>query len=259
MAKGPRRERFVCTADQVRAALRSRYAAPEYAIFFEVAEMTGGSCRSADAVAVALWPSRGLEIQGFEIKVNRSDWLKELRDPAKAEAIAQFCDKWWIVAAAGIVWPGELPKGWGLIELSASGLRQVASAPTKPAIEPTRGFIAALLRRAGQADEGMIREKVRLATADQEAKIKERVDREVRSLSGEAGRLKQQIADFEAASGLSIAGWHEAKELGTIVRCVKDLGVRHAWGTLAGLVEATKEIGKRVDQARRELGGKDPA
>jgi len=30
-----------------------------------------------------LWPSGGLEIHGHEVKVSRSDWLRELKEPEK--------------------------------------------------------------------------------------------------------------------------------------------------------------------------------
>jgi hypothetical protein len=47
---------------------------------------------------MSLWPSRGIELHGIEIKVSRNDWLKELGDPAKADEIARFCDRWWVAA-----------------------------------------------------------------------------------------------------------------------------------------------------------------
>ena len=38
--------------------------------------------RIADAIAFDCWESKGLEIHGHEVKVSRSDWLTEMRDPA---------------------------------------------------------------------------------------------------------------------------------------------------------------------------------
>jgi hypothetical protein len=79
------------TAAEVRAALMNRYCAPEWATFFEVANSTGGGAvRSADAVAMSLYPSRGLRLHGFEIKVSRSDWLHELKQPDKSVAVQRF-------------------------------------------------------------------------------------------------------------------------------------------------------------------------
>lgn len=59
---------------EIKAALRAKFCAPEWAIMFEVGDGTGASqSRWADAVAMNLWPSRGLQIHGFEIKAHRSD------------------------------------------------------------------------------------------------------------------------------------------------------------------------------------------
>lgn len=74
--------------------------------------------RSADFMAVDCWPGGGIELHGHEVKVSRSDWLRELKNPAKAEAFTKYVDRWWVVAPdTTIVKPDELPPGWGLITL----------------------------------------------------------------------------------------------------------------------------------------------
>ena len=58
------------SAADIHAALRLRYAQPEWAIMFEVANGTGAAQRRyADAIAMNLFPSRGLCVHGFEVKV----------------------------------------------------------------------------------------------------------------------------------------------------------------------------------------------
>ena len=104
--------------------------------------------RTADFVAVDLWESSGHAIHGHEVKVSRSDWLRELKDLTKA---GQFTgqdpfhpDKpplvthWWVVVSdRAIVKPGELPETWGLIALSGKGLRAVKTAPNLSPGRPT--------------------------------------------------------------------------------------------------------------------------
>jgi hypothetical protein len=64
------------------------------------------------------------------VKVSRSDWLTELRDPEKAEAFRPYMHYWWLVVSdASIVRDGELPEGWGLIVKSGSVLRAKVKAP----------------------------------------------------------------------------------------------------------------------------------
>ncbi len=94
--------------------LEQKFQRPEWAIVREVGNATGITCnRHADALALNLWPSRGMELHGFELKLSRGDWKRELDNPAKAESILRFCDRWWIVAGdAKIVLPGELPPTW---------------------------------------------------------------------------------------------------------------------------------------------------
>ena len=65
---------------ELQAALVKRHPPEAWALCFEVGDATGGGhTRWADAVAMSLWPSRGLHLHGFEIKASRSDWVKELK------------------------------------------------------------------------------------------------------------------------------------------------------------------------------------
>ncbi len=100
----------------MRAMLRELHPTGEWALMEEVAPRTGGGTRYADGIAVNLWKSRGYAVHGFEIKVSRADWMRELKNPAKADELFGYCDHWWVVAAPGIVKPEELPAGWGLME-----------------------------------------------------------------------------------------------------------------------------------------------
>jgi hypothetical protein len=72
--------------------------------------------RTADFVAMDLWPSKGFALHGHEVKVSRSDWLGELRQPEKSAEFIPYMTYWWIVAGHNdIVRKDELPPGWGLL------------------------------------------------------------------------------------------------------------------------------------------------
>jgi len=88
-----------------------------------------GPLRTADALVVDLWPSSGNLIHGFEVKVSRSDWLTELKDPEKAEAFKPYCDHWWLAVPDATIVRDDLPEGWGLLDLSRGGLRISKQAP----------------------------------------------------------------------------------------------------------------------------------
>jgi hypothetical protein len=93
-------------------ALAKRYAAPYYAFIKEFRDATGfDSKRSADALAIGLYRSRGLHIIGFEQKTARSDWLREMKSPEKAEAIGQYCDYFYLVVdSLNVAKVEELPE-----------------------------------------------------------------------------------------------------------------------------------------------------
>ena len=90
--------------------------------------------RTADFVAIDKRPGipygSTLALHGHEVKVSRSDWLAELRDPEKSEAIKRYMHRWWLVVPdASIVKDGELPDGWGLLVAGGKGLRAKVKAP----------------------------------------------------------------------------------------------------------------------------------
>ncbi len=186
-----------------RAMLRIRYAAPEWSLMEEVAPKTGGGTRYADAIAVNLWSSRGHAVHGFEIKVSRGDWLRELKQPEKADELVSFCDHWWIVAPAGIVKSGELPPNWGLLELRAKGLVQVTAAPRLEAKPVTRAFFASLMRRGHESLQVQARALVHKELTEvrgQQAADYERCRKDARR---DVEKLEAKIKKFEEETGLS--------------------------------------------------------
>lgn len=104
--------------------------------------------RTADYIAMDLWPSKGLALHGHEVKVSRSDWLTELKHPEKADEFRRFMDYWWLVVPdAGIV-RDDLPSGWGLMVAAGHGLvvrRQAKRLSPEPM---PRTMLACLLRSA---------------------------------------------------------------------------------------------------------------
>lgn len=104
--------------------------------------------RTCDAVVQDLWPAQGLSLHGHEVKVSRSDWLRELTDATKAAEFQRYCDYWWLVVpTVEIVKAGELPAGWGLMAINGAGFLTVRrpAARNECATVPV-GFRASLLR-----------------------------------------------------------------------------------------------------------------
>jgi hypothetical protein len=107
----------------------------------------GWDVSTADVVVMGAWKSTNHLIQGFEVKISRSDWLNEVKKPNKNDAIRQYCDKFWLVIAdEKMVKEGELPEDWGMMVVSGTGLRIVKQAPTLEPIPITKGFLAMMMR-----------------------------------------------------------------------------------------------------------------
>lgn len=133
-------------------ALNLMYPLPDCAFIPEFRSGTGwGREQRADAIAMHCWPSKGFELIGFELKISRSDWLRELKQPSKTDHMRQFCDKWYLVVydLKVIKYADELPKGWGLMFLENGEIKTMIEAERElNPLKPDRLFTAALMRRA---------------------------------------------------------------------------------------------------------------
>jgi hypothetical protein len=120
-------------------ALRRRYThragnGERYILAEHVRDNGTFARRTADLMIRDMWVSAGMPLHGFEVKVSRSDWLTELRDPTKAECFRRHCDYWWLAVSDASIVKDDLPEGWGLIVLSGQTMRIKTKAPRlKPA------------------------------------------------------------------------------------------------------------------------------
>lgn len=214
---------------QLMTALAIRYKAPEWAFMPQVADGTGTQkVRTCDALAMSLWPSRGLELHGFEVKAYRSDWQKELATPAKAESICRYCDYWWIVIGdPKIVVDGELPSTWGLLTPKGKGLAVSVKAPKLTPTPMDRSFLAAMLRKASEyvapkwvaPIQELERSAWDAAYKEGEDSARNHFEYKMKSVQTEADRIKKAIDEFQAASGLRIDHW-QAGDIGEAVKIV---------------------------------------
>ncbi len=256
MGTTDKQEKAKLTEPQIMIALRERYAAPEYALLPQVRNRTGFSntVRTADAIVMSLYPSRGLDLMGFEIKVSRSDWLVEKKNPAKAEEIARFCDRWWLVVGdENIVAPGELPSTWGLlVPRKGGGLLEKVEAPKLDAAPMSRKFMASIMRSTADAQKDYVaRAEIsdKLDEAREAGRLSAINDGDVAALkqvARERDCLEKAIADFEDASGVKLTTWN-AGNIGDAVRTVIGCGVDQALLRLRGVSETHKRLSKDID------------
>lgn len=104
-------------AQQIEAALAERYKGRGWAKFFQFMPMTSfeSVLNKIDLVAVGLWHKHD-KIIAFEIKVERSDFLKDLKDFKKKHRFAlRISDEFYYVCPWGLIDKGEVPEDAGLM------------------------------------------------------------------------------------------------------------------------------------------------
>lgn len=110
-----------------------------------------GEHRWIDLWVLQLSPAKGMLAHSVEVKVSRSDWLRELKQPLKRrpmEAVSNFA---WVAAPPGIVAPHELPAGWGLFEVFPDAVedwnrvKQQHPADHRDKVRPTWAFVGSAL------------------------------------------------------------------------------------------------------------------
>jgi hypothetical protein len=254
------------TASELVAALRKQYGPPEWAFLEQVGDGTGYAVnRHIDAIAMNLWPSRGLELVGFEVKVSRNDWRRELRNPSKADPVATRCDRFVIVAPVGVVPAMEVPTAWGLIEVSEKGqLRTVHRGEKREDVLPVdRRFTAAVLRRAttdGPTDQlrREIREEVR---RDYKRDLDAAVDIATKGASRRLEELQERIRTFEEAAGFSLTDrdlrWTSGQQIGRALRYLVNNGPEGVERQLEQVERTARRILDDVAAGREALAAEE--
>jgi len=200
----------------------TRYAGDQWCTFREVRSGTGFARKRegyADLLAVSIWPSRGIYIEGVEIKMSRSDWRAELRNPKKADAFIPHCRYWFVAAPKGVVEVEEVPDTWGYIEVGHKRnivRKRPAANDAKP---PDLMLFASLVRHlkhsCGYSEDDVSRLAAR-KTNDLNAELSRSRDR-CRQLE-RFERIAGAVEKFESASGLSIHDPWTAGDIGTVVK-----------------------------------------
>jgi hypothetical protein len=116
-----------------------------------------------------------------------------------------------------------------------------------------RPFVAAIIREAAR-DRAGLRELTEVRReAQEQARKAVRSDTEL--LRNNHDKLKKELAEFEAASGLSINGWDGGKRLGEAVEMVRRFtGNSLAVTKLRSIAKALLETANELDAISQEEG-----
>lgn len=251
----------------LRVALRAKFDPKEYALLEEVRNSTGyiRSERYADALVMGLWPSRGLTLLGIEIKQSRTDWVKELKEPAKADAFARYCDQWaLLVADPKIIHEGELPPNWGLLapaksEWSEDGkLKWVKEPNPLQPVPIDRPFLAALCRTLAREEDAWMKHRLeaRLTAGITEAcaRLNAEHAQKLERLEGRLKILTDNVRTFEAGTGLRVGDGYRNQDLGRQLQQLGKLAaVKGLQDQLEHLARQAGVIARAAREHQREL------
>ncbi len=253
------------TADQIFALLaQRRFSRPEYVMLGQVANRTGGGVsRYMDGVALSLWPSRGVRLHAIEIKVERHDWLREAKDPKKADDVARFAHHMWLAVDGTRTRPviddiGEVPAAWGLLEIRETKggpivktIRQAALLEPEP---PTWLFVAAVLRRAGDAVEAEVETRMARELTVTRKQQADAVEAGIRKRGGDADELRRHVREFESATGFRVA-WDDLPRVAEAIKALTGVGRDVTVSALEQAVNAARGRLERLEEAQAQVAG----
>jgi hypothetical protein len=232
------------SAADIKAALLKHYAPPSHRVFFEVSNDTGArSKRWIDALAVGIWPSTGHEIVGIEIKISRGDWLREMKQPAKAQELMRFCTRWYLACPAGMIKADELPATWGMLAYKDGAMRQAVVGKLLDPEPITPGFMMAVVRHSNGVDRDLVESIVRERLVEREKEIAKRYAyEEQRRRAAEQSRREDAIVVAERLvemTGEEVNRWEfDPVALAAAYKLMKSTGLHKEYGAVTHSIDS---------------------
>jgi hypothetical protein len=255
------------TTSQVNQMLWNKYTEKgEYTLLFDVPNIVGvRQERRCDAVAIGMWQSTGRLIHGFEVKVSRSDWLREVKDVTKADHFIAQCDRWWLVAGdASIAKSEEIPDAWGWMTATKTGLRIQRPAKQLPQDEHQmkRLWAFALIRRAaerGDVNSTEFQAQLQKHKAELDRRAESELKRAISNAAPAYERLLEKVKTFEEASGMKLEDWRlgNVGKLARRLNAIAEDGYGGFTRTLITQLKSLERLAKETKDALEAVG--DPA
>lgn len=234
--------------------LRSHFPENEYALIHEVSNSAGyNASRRADGIAMNLWPSRGLSIHGIELKSHRNDWLKEKKNPQKAEDIFKYCDYWWLLTVGDSVAKiEEIPENWGWKCIKNTKIFTLKEAPKLIPVTLDKGFVSAMLRRA--ATNMIPKTSIEAEINSAFNRGRDSKDHNANYWEKQYQELKSNVDKFENSSGINIEHpWSVPGRIGEIVKMLMNGGPDKIIERLLTLSVTSEKIDQHIKEILGEL------
>ena len=156
------------------STLRDRHDGPEWLFFPELRLGTGYALRCngrkvlsevesrIDAFAMNCYPSKRCQRVAYEIKMTRSDFIREIRQPLKRRPAMLLTNLFYFVAPDGVLAVEDIPAECGLLVVKDKptgythcSLKETVPAPWRDTGPAPWHFVAALGRRIAETEQAV--------------------------------------------------------------------------------------------------------
>lgn len=214
--------------------------------------------RKIDAIVLDTWPSKGITLHGLEMKISKSDFRRELKNPQKHREFEPYLDRFSIVAAPGVVSLDVLPAKWGAYVLKDDGTLHTLRAPLPLHDDPkphvSRGIFAAFCRAL--VTRSLSDEAIKAAYDRGLALGKERAEGTINGFKKQAEEAQEAIDEFEEKSGVGVRSYN-AGQIGEAVKVVMGGGLKRRLGyrqDIRSLGEGMIKLADELDRLDEAFG-----
>jgi hypothetical protein len=127
--------------------------------FFDELRIGGGFGKDSeqrfDAWSICYYPSKRNVTTCYEIKISKSDFLHEIKNPKKRRAGLRLSNEFYFVTPEDLLKITDIPVECGLKEVTESGkIKTIIPAPFRDIEPPTWLFLSSVCRRNLKISEG---------------------------------------------------------------------------------------------------------
>lgn len=265
----------IITPDIVRLLYQKYNDTSHYVCATEVANASGVLARRwLDFVAVDCWPSGGLKISAFEIKVSKSDFRHELLDPTKHNIFFDEIDNFSIVAPDYVLDDIKIiPPKWGIYHVvrDATGALQLKTVrkPLALSDDPeqerkiSRIFMASLCRAINK--QSVVKAALIHERNEMEARIREQIEQQLangRIVSqydyDELQRLRKIVHDLGIYGTTFLSDYHRKRIKGAMSVLDRVNEINYSIETLWSAVrKAHKEVKQLLEEKNQEYSSSE--
>lgn len=248
--------------------VRKRHDGDGWLVFTELGNAPGYPNARADAVALGVWASNKYEAHLYEFKISREDLKRELRDPAKGDAVGNYCHyRWLAVSDQAVLNDLVIPEIWGIVIPTGGGasrrFKVVRKAPRlKPKVFGPH-FAVSMIRNMSKtwvapADHARVRDELDALRRGQgqppRAVEDANRDQRIRELEATVKDLRDGIESFRQESGVELPAsrWQYGR-IGSAVKVVLDHGAALVRGDIGAEVNRIATTAEIFEGRAREL------